>query len=335
MKSLNEIGEFKLIDSIKKSITTTSSAIINGIGDDCAVIAGDNKNVYLISTDLLIEGVHFELEYFSACDIATKAVAVNVSDIAAMGGRPKFITVSIALDKNSNLHFFKDFYAGVKRSCKKYDIDLIGGDTSSSKNGIFISITIIGEAKNNEYLLRNGAKPGESIYVTGNLGDSSGGLDILKNKYAIDEKVDKFLVKRHLTVSPRVDEGAMLAASKSVSSMIDLSDGVGSDIQRICEESNVGAEIFAESIPVSKQLKSLSKVSGKDVLDYALYGGEDYELMLTVKEGDEKMLESDFRKQFKKKIYRIGKIVEGERAKLKDINGIYHNISNGYNHFLN
>jgi len=334
MTSLKDIGEFKLIDGIKRGARSASRDIVIGIGDDCAAIKKDANTVNLISTDLLLEGIHFDLTYISPSELGMKAAAVNISDIAAMGGTPKYMLMSLAINKKISYEFVKEFYSGVKKVCKKFGVDLIGGDTSSSKDKLFLSVTIIGEAKKGSYITRQGAKAGDHIYVTGNLGNSAAGLDILQKKRSVDDNMRRYLTGKHHKVTPRVDEGKFLAASKSVSAMIDMSDGIGSDLRRICDESKVGAAIDLESIPVSIQLNKYSKSVKRDPLDYALYGGEDYELLFTVKPKHAEKLIVNYKKKFKKNIIKVGEIVKGRKLKSKNSDGILYDISYSYEHFL-
>jgi thiamine-monophosphate kinase len=334
MTSLKDIGEFKLIDIIKKRFKAQSKELVLSIGDDCAVIEKDEKSVNLISTDLLLEGVHFNPDYFTPIQLGMKSAAVNISDIAAMGAVPKFMLVSLAIPKNTSYEFVKGFYTGIKKKCSKYGVNIIGGDTSSSKSGMFISISVIGEAPRNDFLTRKGAKPGDLIYVTGTVGNSAAGLDILLNNHKISDDIKRYLINRHLKVTPRVSEGIFLRKSKSVSSMIDLSDGIGSDIKRICDESGVGAGIYLDMLPVSKYLKSFSQFLNKKVYDFALGGGEDYELLFTVKKDCEESLKAAYKKHFNKKIFKIGVITKTKGVKSIDSAGNKVIISESYNHFL-
>jgi thiamine-monophosphate kinase len=334
MTSLKDIGEFGLIDKIKNSFRAKSKELLFGIGDDCAVIKKDNETVNLISTDMLVEGVHFNLDFFTPAELGMKSAAVNISDIAAMGGIPKYMLVSVAIPKKISCEFVREFYTGIKKLCSKYDIELAGGDTSSSMSSLFISVSVIGEAKIGEYLTRAGAKPKDSIYVTGTLGDSSGGLELLLKKHKIGEDTRRYLVNKHKKVTPRIKEGRFLARSGCVTSMIDISDGISSDIKRICAESGVGTRIYLNMLPVSKQLKRLIRQLNKNVYDFALKGGEDYELLFTVKADCEKTLETGFRKHFKKKIFKIGAITKGATIRSVDKAGNTSVITSGYNHFL-
>jgi thiamine-monophosphate kinase len=334
MTSLKDIGEFKLINKIKKGFSAKSKDILLGIGDDCAVIKKDDKTVSLISTDALVEGVHFNPDFFTPIQLGMKSAAVNISDIAAMGGTPKYILVSLAIPEKISYEFVRDFYTGIKRVCTKYDVKLAGGDTSTSKSGLFISISVIGEAPVAKYLTRKGANPGDFIYVSGRLGDSAGGLLLLLNKHKIGEGVRRYLVNKHLKVTPRVKEGLFLAKSGYVTSMIDLSDGIGSDVTRICDESGVGAKIYINMLPVSKYLKKLSRHLNKNVYDFALHGGEDYELLFTVKTDCEEKLETCFKKHFKKKIFKIGAITKKTKIRSIDSSDISCDITDSYNHFL-
>ncbi len=336
MISLKEIGEFGLIDDIKQLFNSKTASLALGIGDDCAVMKHGEGMVSLITTDVLAEGVHFDRNYFTPFQLGMKAAAVNISDIAAMGASPKYILTSLAIPKNIDYIFIKKFYNGIKKCCSRFGIELIGGDTSSSKQGLFISVTVIGEACDGEYITRSGANPGDMVYVTGTLGDSAGGLETLRQNPAIDENRREYLVKRHIETAPLVDEGLFLVASKAVTSMLDVSDGVGSDIKRICDESCVGAEILLNRLPVSKQLVSAFphfNLRGLSVYDLALSGGEDYELMFTVKPEKAKSLEDKYKKRFKQKISPVGVITSGKKVVAISKSGEKKPITSGYNHF--
>lgn len=333
MKQLNEIGEFNLIERIRKLFPPKSADILQSIGDDCAVIKRDMKNVTLISTDVLVEGVHFNLEYFTPQKLGERSAAVNISDIAAMGGVPKQMLLSLALPKTCDERFVMKFLAGIKKCSAKFNVDLIGGDLSSSKWGLFISVTIIGEARKEKFITRSGARSGESVYVTGNIGDSACGLELLLKKHEIEDTVRKRLISRHIDVAPRVNEGMFLAESGVVTAMLDLSDGIGSDLRRISKESGVGAQIYLDALPVSKELIALAKGLNKPVRDFALCGGEDYELLFTVKAGCEKAIESAYKNKFNKRIFRIGVTTKGKGVFAIDDSGNKSKISPSFVHF--
>ena len=327
---LDEIGEFGLLEKIRHKIRQRSHHIKLGVGDDCAVVASSDRDL-LTSTDMLIENVHFDLKYFSPEMIGKKAIAVNLSDIAAMGGRPLYILISLGIPSSTPVEFVEKLYIGFETMAKKYGCSIVGGDISKSINGLIVSITIIGEIKKNASIKRSGAKNKDLIFVTGNLGDSAAGLESLK-RYHYPKK--NIAIRKHLCPIPRLEEGQILAEKVGVSSMIDLSDGLASDLRRLCEESNCGARIYLDKIPLSSRLKKLEKSGNRKVIDYSLYGGEDYELLFTIKRSKIKGLQKSWQKM-KTAITNVGEILDkkhGITMVLPD--GKEKLLSKtGYNHF--
>jgi len=255
---------------------------IVGIGDDCAVIP-KNKNIsWLISTDALVEDVHFSLNTITAYELGVKSVKVNVSDIAAMGGIPKFIFVASAIPTNIDNSFIKNLTDGIKQQCKNYNIYLLGGDTTASKSKLFISITIIGESERKKIKYRSSAKIGDCICITGNPGLSAAGLDLLLNKIIPKEKEENDLIKFHISPYIYINESNFLANFSEVNAMIDCSDGLNKDLTRICEQSNCSASINLEKIPVDKNLLKVCPKKNSDLNKYLLSGGEDYYLIFTI-----------------------------------------------------
>ncbi len=277
---LYQIGEFGLIDRIRKRFPPSKRSLLVGIGDDSAVLRPKKDMDILLTTDLLVEDIHFDLKYTTFRQLGYKALAVNISDIAAMGGIPRYLVVSLAIPGGLNIKDIDAIYKGIDILAKRFGINLAGGDTSASKKGIFISITLLGDVEPGIAIARSGARVGDSIIVTGSLGDSSAGLEILK-KGEETEKGYNYLKKRHLMPTPRVDEGKFLATNKLATSMIDISDGLLSDLSHILEESGAGAQLFLDKIPISPQLKSYCAKKEISPLMYAFSGGEDYELLFT------------------------------------------------------
>jgi len=228
-----------------------------------------------------VEGVHFDLKYFTPEDIGWKALAVNLSDIAAMGGRPLYFTTSLALPKDKNSRWTERVYQGMLQLARKVKVFLIGGDTCSSPGGIFLDLTIIGEVKPSEVLTRQGARPGDALFVTGELGGAAIGLEVLRDHPKLTKRFRKE-IRQHLRPEPRPDIGRFLASRQWVSAMIDISDGLSSDLHHLCEQSQVGAIIDASEIPLANVNQKTSSLLSKVLLDYALNGGEDYELLFTV-----------------------------------------------------
>lgn len=284
--SLKTIGEFGLIRQLQRQWPTSSPSIITGIGDDAAILTAPPGQQLLISADVLIENVHFDLHYQTPKDLGWRAGAANLSDIAAMGGTPLYLLVSMALPARVPPQHVRELYRGIQAACRPFNVELIGGDTSSSPSQIFLSLTIMGSVGVNHALTRNNAEIGDHIYVTGTLGDSNAGLRILQTHSADRQRfhppaVETFLVRRHLRPAPRVYVGQLLANRKLAHAAIDLSDGLSSDVGHVCEASRVGAEIRATALPLSSQLRAFAQRDKRNPIEIALHGGEDYELLFT------------------------------------------------------
>jgi len=281
---LSVLGEFGLIDRIRKTSPRNKKRAPIGIGDDAAALLLSSSSLLLATTDMLIEGVHFDLKTTDLYSLGWKSAAVNLSDIAAMGGVPRYCLTALGIPSSLSVDDIGEFYRGVNACLKKFGVLLVGGDTCSSRKGLIISVTVLGEAEKRRILTRSGAKPGDLLYVTGTPGDSGAGLELLntrgKGQGARGKGNLNKLIEKHLRPVPRVAEGRQLALSGIVSAMIDVSDGLSSDLGHICEQSGVGAEVFAEYIPLSKELRS-AKVLKQTPLEYAMTGGEDYELLFT------------------------------------------------------
>jgi thiamine-monophosphate kinase len=310
---LKDIGEFVLIKRLTKNITLEESVIV-GVGDDVAVVKTRAEKYLLLTCDILIEGTHFTKETITPYQLGKKVVAINVSDIAAKGGIPKQALISIGLPKDTKVIYVEQIYRGIKEQSKKFNIDIVGGNTALSKDKIFIDLFLVGEIKPDFLLLRSGAKPGDKILITGNLGDSSAGLKIiedhdLKLEDSKFEKKYKIKLKQaHLSPNPRLLEGRIIAKSSLANSMMDISDGLSSDLAKICEASNVGAIIWEEKIPVSKETLAFTKSIGKSPFNFALHGGEDYELLFTTPKENVDIIIKKIQKEVKTKVTEIGEI---------------------------
>lgn len=273
---LSELGEIGFLKKIEAFLPLLDKSVLIGIGDDAAAVNVSKGKTLLATTDLLIDGIHFDLRYISFYQLGAKALLVNISDIAAMAGIPRYALIAIAVPDNIKVKELNEIYRGIKKTASAYKVSVIGGDTSGSKNGLMINITLLGEAKQGNIIKRDSAKPGDKIFVTGTLGDSSAGLELLKKG-----KRKGFLINRHLKPTPRLKEAYFIAKNRLATSMIDISDGLSTDLNHICRMSMVGAVIFEDKIPLSKELKKAELEKGP--LEYALSGGEDYELLFTVK----------------------------------------------------
>jgi len=287
---ISELGEFGLIEHLTKSIKIKNGTTIKGIGDDAAVLDYNNKKI-LVTTDLLVEGIHFNLIYTPLKHLGYKAVAVNLSDICAMNGVPRQITVSIAISKKFTVEAI-ELYEGIRLACEKYGIDLIGGDTSSSLTGLLISVTAIGEANETDIVYRSGAKVNDLICVSGDLGAAYMGLQLLeREKYMFTEnsKIQpdfsghEYILERQLKPEPRIDIIKKLTEiNVKPTSMIDISDGLSSELMHICKNSNVGCKIYSEKIPIDITTCNIANEFNIAPEIAALNGGEDYELLFTV-----------------------------------------------------
>ena len=272
-------GEFELIESIRSMFPSPTG--VHGIGDDCAVIPQNGEYETLVSTDMLAEGIHFILDEITPYQLGWKSAAVNFSDIAAMGGEPAGSFLAVSLPINLPENWIAGFLKGYKTISDLYGFPLLGGDTTSSSSGVNICVTVLGRVKKGRSLKRSGAEPGDLICVSGSVGDSAAGLKALLEKMPRSVDVE-YLVEKHYLPRPRMKEGTALAASEGVHSMMDVSDGIGSDIRHILKESDAGAIIDVNRLPLSRQLRTFCDSCGLSPYDFALNGGEDYELLFTV-----------------------------------------------------
>ena len=278
---LEQLGEFALIDLIKKDTINTVESVEIGIGDDAAVLKPTPGSLQLVTTDMLVEKVHFDLSTSSAWQLGYKAIGVNLSDIAAMGGVPKHVVIAIAVPKHLPVDFVVSLYDGMKEICREFGVNIVGGDTVSSPHGLVLNVTVLGEVEPEQLQRRSGASVGELVVVTGTLGDSGCGLDLLIQGDWQRHNFAPPLVTSHLVPKPQVLQGPMLATLGSTS-MNDISDGLASEVNEIAHASHVGMRIYSSLIPLSTQLQAAAPMFGKTALHYALYGGEDYQLVFTI-----------------------------------------------------
>ena len=293
--ALQELGEFQLIKHLTKDFAITNASTLKGIGDDAAVLDLKDKKTVL-STDLLVEGIHFDLSYMPLKHLGYKAVMVNLSDIYAMNAVATQITVSIAVSNRFPLEALEELYAGIELATKSFNVDLIGGDTTSSKTGLLISITAIGIANDNEIAYRSGAKPHDLLVVTGDLGGAYMGLQVLEREKAVfkvnpnsqpDLEPYTYIVERQLKPEARKDIVELLKQLEvTPTAMIDISDGLSSEILHLCEQSNVGCDLYEDKIPLDPTVISACEEFSIDSTLVALSGGEDYELLFTIDQKD-------------------------------------------------
>lgn len=290
---LSDLGEFGLIDHLTKNFKITHTSTINGIGDDAAVLEF-KENKIVVSTDLLVEGVHFDLSYMPLKHLGYKAVVVNLSDVYAMNAKATQITVSIAVSNRFSLEALEDLYAGIETAAKIYNVDVVGGDTTSSKTGLLISVTALGEVE--EPVYRNGAKPSDLLVVSGDLGGAFMGLQVLEREKEVykvnpnsqpDLEPYTYIIERQLKPEARKDIVELLKdLDVKPTSMIDISDGLSSEIIHLCKQSNVGCDLYEEKIPLDPQVISTCEEFNIDSTTVALNGGEDYELLFTISQAD-------------------------------------------------
>lgn len=316
MTDISKLGEFGLIRHLTDNIKIKNESTIKGVGDDCAVLHYPDSEV-LVTTDMLMEGVHFDLTYIDMQHLGYKSAMVNISDIFAMNGTPRQLTVSLALSKRFKVEDLEQFYSGLRLACDKWGVDIVGGDTTSSYTGLAISITCIGEARKEDIVYRNGAKDTDLICVTGDLGAAYMGLQLLEREKSVyyqqvDEarkKNDKraleslkdfqpdfagkeYLLQRQLQAEAR---GDIIARFRELNihptAMMDISDGLSSELMHICKESNCGCRVYEKNIPIDYQTAVMAEELNMNVTTCALNGGEDYELLFTVPIGDHEKIE--------------------------------------------
>lgn len=293
---ISDLGEYALIEHLTREFEIQNTSTIKGVGDDAAVIDNADKQT-VVSTDMLIEGIDFDMTYTPLRHLGYKAVAINLSDIAAMNATPKQITVNIAVSNRYSVEALSELYAGIYLACQRYDVDLVGGDTSASPAGLFISITAIGEVEKGKAVYRSGANVHDLICVSGDLGSAYSGLLILEREkatfkanpnYQPDLASFDYVLDRYLKPEPRLDIVKFLNEKGVVpTSMIDVSDGLASDVMQICKASDVGCEVYEEKIPIDYATTMVCSEFGQLLpISNALNGGEDYELLFTIKQAD-------------------------------------------------
>jgi len=310
LKTVDQIGEFDLIDRIRQILPQTASQdLIVGIGDDTAVIKIDNSRSLLATCDIQIEGIHFRLENISPYQLGRRAMAVNLSDIASMAGKPTYALVSLALPQVLKQNAFDDLIKGMGDQLSEFSAFIIGGNLTHSDEKLVIDVFLLGEVRNNRILTRSGARPGDRIFVTGSIGASAAGFHVLEKFSSSFPDELAHLVRAHLEPIPRVEIAAKIAETGLATSMIDISDGLAGDLFHICEMSNVGAEVFQARLPLPQNIEQVEAFAGKDRYMLALHGGEDYELLFTTKPETEFEVLRGISKRYNVAITEIGKIL--------------------------
>jgi len=305
---VSRAGENEIVQLLRKRFGGSGVALAKGIGDDAAVIrTRGTREFWLLTTDLLLENVHFRQDWITARQLGQKALAVNLSDIAAMGGKPRHYVVALGIPAELGERWITQLYERMARLAKRYQVSLIGGDLSRSLSGIHISLTVLGESRKRRVVYRSGGKPGDHLYVTGLLGKSAAGLALLKSgKKRGGTSAERAALKAHLEPEPRCEVGLWLAEQELASAMMDLSDGLSADLPRMCRESQTGAEVWGFRLPVFPASTAWSC----DPLAFALNGGEDYELLFAVPQQKAAALEKSYPSRFPP-ITAIGRLTKG------------------------
>ena len=329
-----QFGEFELINYITRNLKGNSKSVIAGIGDDCAVIKKSSDEDLLLTCDALVEDVHFDRKYFAPEQIGEKVIAVNASDIAAMGGKPKFCLVSLVIPQKIEHTYIKRVYDGIGSACQKYGIQVVGGNVSKGDQ-LVIDVFMTGEAAHESLILRKGAQAGDRVLVTGFLGVAAGGLQILKNPKL--KHAEENLIASQLVPKPRIMEARILSGLNTVTSMMDISDGLSGDLMHMCDASKTGVEIYESNLPVSPELKGFAKKNNIKVIDLVLNGGEDYELHFTARPDDVDKIVKAVKQRTGTQVSVIGEILpakEGRWIRLK--NGERKKLeSRGWDHIKN
>jgi thiamine-monophosphate kinase len=339
--ALKGFSERSLLLQIKKRFGgprfNCSPLLIQGIGDDAAIFRGEKGLLWLASSDVQVEGRHFDLKWMNWEELGARAFHVAVSDIAAMGGTPRFVLLSLIIPPRVSQNDVEKIMASFTQEATKEKVQLIGGNLSGAKSQLSLDVFVIGQVEGKRYVLRSGARPGDFIYTTGILGQAAAGLEILskfgRKKAMVFSSEIKKLVSRWLRPKAKCAIGRALAESGIVSSMMDLSDGLSSDLKTLCVESGVGAKIFCERLPISRGVVSAGKLLHRDPKDWVLHGGEDYELLFTIKANAANAKIEALANRIKTPIFEIGKITSRKTLWMDEAGKINKLESGGWDHF--
>ncbi|RPI00117.1 MAG: thiamine-phosphate kinase [Zetaproteobacteria bacterium] len=331
---LSEIGEFGFIRRVSRGCLIRSEGVERAIGDDAAAFHVPSDELTLVTTDLLVERVHFLRDATSAFNLGHKAMAVNLSDIAAMGGTPREAFVSTAIPAGCPVEYLDEMYDGMKRLAAQHGVNILGGDTTASAADLVLNVTVIGHVRRDQVLYRSGARPGDAVCVTGPVGDSRAGLHfVLQGTQGLDPSMRR-LFEAHILPRPHLEEGRFLAATGAATAALDVSDGLSSDLTHIVEESGVGIRVEAEGIPISAELREFCARLAKDPVRFALSGGEDYVLAVTVRRERVQDVSRDFAARFGRPLYRIGEATDSGRLELVTPDGRVDAVGpTGWDHF--
>ncbi len=330
---LKDIGEFGFINRIARLGNIRPEGVVKGIGDDCAVIQVKPEEYLLITTDLLVEQVHFLTDWASPEIIGARALTANLSDIAACGGTPRDVFLSLAIPDKMEVEWLDGFYRGLTELAGQYQVNVLGGDTTSSKSDFVINIAVTGLVPSEQVLLRNTAKEGDIIILTGPTGLSRAGCDVLIRQQHMKSDAALAAIEAHLKPRPHIAEGRLLASSGACTAAIDVSDGISSDLGHLCQDSGVGAVLYETKLPIPPELTELGKLLERDPLDWVLNGGEDYVLLAAITPAElQSVIEAAERNDWK--FYPIGEFVAGRKMQLLRVDGQTREIAPaGWDHF--
>jgi len=331
---LQQLGEFGVIELFRQAARPSGSGVVAGIGDDCAVMRVSEAEYLLVTTDMLVERVHFLREDITARQLGRKSLMVNLSDIAAMGGRPTAAFLAMGLTADMPGEYLTEFRDGLLECASDYKVDLLGGDTVAAQADLVFCLTVLGVTKPDQLVTRAGAQPGDRIMLAGKVGDSAAGLHLILDKPAQgpEQEYEK-LIQAHLEPQAQVELGRLLASKKLVSAMIDVSDGVLQDLAHICQASAVGADIMADSLPLSEQARRLAKSAGHDALEWGLSGGEDFVLLFCCSEDKEDRIRKSCLTELGTQVFTIGTITKDKKIRVNR-EGVWQDRSvMGYDHF--
>jgi thiamine-monophosphate kinase len=326
-------SEWDLIAALSREFGPAPPQVILGIGDDCAALALNRADYLLWTVDTLVEGVHFDLAYTSLSQLGWKSLTVNLSDIAAMGGEPRQALLSLGWPPARDRRLALEFAAGLAQAAREYGVAVIGGDTVASPGALIVTVTLTGQVPAAQMLRRSGAKPGDLVFVTGPLGEAAAGLEILRQGLSLAPDLQEPLIEAHLMPRPHLQAGRLLARQGLASALIDISDGVATDLYHICRAGGVGARINQTGVPVSPRVQAAAPHLSRDPLDLALTGGEDYLLLFTCPPAHAGRLPQSFTGAGLAPPLLLGHIVSGDRVILETPAGEVDISGRGYDHF--
>lgn len=332
---LNGLGEIKLIELLTREIVPYPDNVIRGIGDDAAVLKAEGEDWLLFTTDMLIEDVHFSMAFVKPAQVGAKAMVASVSDIAAMGGRPLHAVVSLGIPLKFSAEVLQGIYSGLRNAAIEYSLNIVGGDTVKSPGKLIINVALIGSVGAGKAVYRSGAKPGDLVFVTGSLGNSAAGLFLYQNPGTrVSTEAGSFLKSAHTEPKARVKLGALLAGTGMVTSMDDISDGLATEIHEICLASGVGCRIRSPLVPQDQRLKEAAAAAKRDPLNWTLYGGEDFELVFTVRRDSAAAIKRLLNEEGEK-CHLIGEIVQPKAGITMELpQGYFVPLeAKGYDHF--